>query len=222
MSAARFGVAIAILSLVLGADRASALVIGDGWTADQPAGVTYGAVTGSGTSSDSWTFTLNLESAAFTTTTITFTNDGNSTDSYFNLTFAGKNTGTTDWNGVLITIVDTTGDTIPVEPDTTPHPVRAHIHRSSWDASTATHFQCADAFCGFNGRYDMVLGLKTGALPLAQNQTSSGSRLRLHDQDEEGTSPMSFTLAFTPIPEPGTGLLVGAGLVALRLRRRRA
>jgi len=65
----RFFAAATVLSLTLGAVHASAVPIAGGWTANQPGGVTYGAVTGTGTSADSWTFALNLESTVGTTTT---------------------------------------------------------------------------------------------------------------------------------------------------------
>jgi hypothetical protein len=216
---------IGLLGLVAHATPSAALVIGGGWTADEPAGVTYpGAVTGAGTMADAWKFTLKLSSPVGTSTTIKFTNDGTSSDSFFNLTFEGMNTGASgSWTGLSIVIVDTTEDPIVDEPIGTGHPIRAHVHRNSWDDTQSSHFKCVDPSCPSFGLYDMTLGLKSGANPITPGNSTNGKTLRLHDQDEEGTKPMRFELTLTPLPEPGTILLLSTGLAAAAVvsRRRR-
>ena len=222
-STTRFLVSVTLLSLTLGAGRASALTIGGGWTATTPGNVFIGAVSGSGTLSDAWTFVLNLGSVVDTATAITFSNNGDSSNSFFNVTFEGTNTAAAPWSGVKIFIRDTTGDDIPVELPTTHHPKRAHLHRKGWDGAAATHFECVDDYCDDDGRYDFELGLKSGVMPLAEDVLSSGAKLRLHDKDEAGTKNMSFKLVIQPVPEPGTALLLGAGLLSMAYfgRRRR-
>lgn len=200
------------------------LLIGGGWTASDPAGVTYGAVTGSGTSADAWVFDLNLASAANTSTTIHFVNDGSSSSSFFNLTFKGTNTGVNPWTGLLIEIKDVTQDPIDLEEDDD-HPFAAHIHKSSWNEATSQHFKCVSDPCtgraGFPGVFEMLLGLKAGANPIAQNDMTTGGIMRLHDKDELGAAPMQFDLILTArTPEPATMLLLIAGVVGLGVLRR--
>lgn len=227
---------IGLLALTVQAPPAAALVIGaEGWTADTPAGVTYGGLVGGiapGTGTvpvlaagvGSYTFEIALASAVGVSTTIHFVNDGTvaaGDESYFRLSLKGTNTGIPAWAGLNIVITDVTTDVIPVEAATVAHPERAHIHRSLW---TAGAFTCADAFCGFEGRYDMTLLL--GA-PLTTGNTATGATLRLHDINEAGTDAMKFNLTFTPfaVPLPGTFILFGSGLVCLigvARRKRRA
>lgn len=214
-------ISIAVIGL-LAAMPSAALVIGDGWSVDQPGGVAYGAVTGTGTSGDPFKFSITLSAAVHDSITLHFTRVGGvDSETFFNPQLDGTNTGVTPWTGIQLTVDDVTTDTIPVEPDSTGHPERAHIHRSVWNAANASHFECIDAYCGSNGRYSMNLGLKGAAAPLAQNQTATGSILRLHDIDETGTDAMKFNVTFVPVPEPGTIGLVALGVGVLAARRRR-
>lgn len=204
---------IGLLGLAVHATPSVALDIGKGWTADTPVGVAYSDFMNMGT--EEWGFTIMLSSAANTATTIHFTNDGSATSppgSFFNLTFKGVNTGSISWTGVKIVIRDTTEDPIvDGENDEDysndmPHQSRAHIHRLSWDETKSLHFKCVggnvDDFCGFEGRYDMTLGLKDGANPITQGNSTNGGILRLHDKDERlgqpNNKPMKFELTFTP------------------------
>lgn len=221
---------IGLLALAVQAPPAAAapLVIGTGWTADEPAGVSYGAVTGAGTSANSYTFDLNLSSAAGISTTIHFVNDAAEADqTYFNLTLKGTNTGAPPWTGMKIAIVDKANQVDLNEGGD--HPAAAHVHRSSWSEANSTHFKCVDAVCTFPGLFDMTLGLKGGATPITQTNTTTGSKLRLHDVHEAGgdANPMKFDLIFTPlsVPEPGAFMLFGSGMVGLigvARRKRRA
>lgn len=210
---------IAVIGL-LAALPSTALVIGDGWTVDQPAAIAYGGVTGTGTSGNPFIFSIALSGAVGDIVTIHFTRAGGvDSETYFNPTLNGTNTGAVPWEGIQLTVDDMTTDVIPVEPDSTGHPERAHLHRSVWNAANASHFQCIDAYCGGNGRYSMLLGLKGTATPLAQNQTATGSILRLHDIDEAGTDSMKFNVTFQIVPEPSTLLLCAFGLGLLAARR---
>ena len=203
---------------------AAPLVIGaEGWTADTPAGVTYGGLVGGIAPGDgasgvlaagvgSYTFEIQLASAAGVSTTIHFVNDGTeAVESFFRLSFKGTNTGAADWAGVNILITDVTTDPIPPEAATVDHPERAHVHRNLWAAGA---FTCGDAYCGANGRYDMLLLL---ASPLGMGNSASGATLRLHDMNETGTAPMKFDVTFTPfvVPVPGAAILFGSALVGL-------
>lgn len=234
-------VAIALGVLALASPTpATALAIGTntGWTVDEPAGITYPVQGGTGSGrqpdADSITFTIHYEAPANTQLRIiTFTHDGVTPppggESYFNITLEGKNTGTTDWTGVLIKIRDKTLDAIPAEPLEEEHPERAHLHRNRLDPALSPEgfFLCADAYCEKNGRYDMLLGLRSQSFPLTPGNTSTDKILRLHDKDEAGGNPMRFTLILLPIggvpvpevPEPSTALLVVLGLLGLYGRR---
>lgn len=220
------GVLIGLMMLAVKTPPAAAapLVIGaEGWTADTPAGVSYGGLVGGigpgdGTAGvlaagvGSYTYEIQLASAAGVSTTIHFVNDGTEAgESYFRLSFKGTNTGAVDWAGVNIVITDVTTDPIPVEGANVGHPERAHVHRNLWAAGA---FTCGDAYCGANGRYDMVLLL---ASPLAMGNSASGATLRLHDGNETGTDPMKFDVTFTPfvVPVPGAVILFGSALVSL-------
>jgi PEP-CTERM motif len=215
------GLVVVWVVTILAAKPSAGLVIGDGWSVDQPGAIAYGAVTGTGTSGDPFKFTITLSAAANDIVTLHFTRIGGAAgdETFFNPQLDGTNTGAVPWEGILLTVDDVTTDTIPVEPDNTGHPERAHIHRSVWNAANASHFQCVDIYCGSNGRYDMMLGLKGTATPLAQNQSATGSILRLHDIDEAGTDPMKFNVTFMPVPEPETLLLLALGIGALAVRR---
>lgn len=222
---------IALTAQALPAAAAPLVIGAEGWTADTPAGVSYGGLVGGigpgdGTSGvlaggvGSYTYQIQLASAAGVSTTIHFVNDGTEAgESYFRLSFAGTNTGAAAWAGVNIVVTDVTTDPIPVEGDNVSHPERAHVHRNLW---TAGAFTCADVYCGSNGRYDMALLL--GA-PLTMGNTATGATLRLHDMNETGTDPMKFDVTFTPfvVPVPGAMTLFGSGLACLIgvARRRR-
>ena len=214
--------AIGLLALAVHAPPAAALVIGaQGWTADTPAGVTYGGLVGgigpgnggSGVlagGTGSYTFEIQLASAVGVPTTIHFVNTVDATaESYFRLSFKGTNNGTLPWTGLKVVITDVTTDPIPVEGADVAHPERAHIHRNLW---TAGAFSCADSYCLSDGRYDMFLAL---AAPLTTGNSAMGSTLRLHDLNETGTDPMKFNLTLTPVPEPDAFILFGCGLAGL-------
>ena len=149
-------------------------------------------------------FTLQLSSEVGVATTIRFTNDGTSAtgEGFFNITLIGENTGPVPWTGLRIVIDDTTLDPVITPPPGAGHPERAHVHRSAWSEAASDHFKCVDDYCGGNGRYDMTLGLKDGANPIAQNEFTDGKILRLHDIDEapaagQQNNPMQFNLILT-------------------------